>query len=382
MLLPQEYINDSAESYFYKNRIPSLIIYWIFLIIVIVVVVLLPFIYIDISLASNGFVRPKSEITTLISPVSEIVEKTYFSEGDEIHKGDTLLTFRTETPDYKIHYDKSRLSDYANHIRDLQILSMGQCPSHFTTQTRQKEYMSYQAKISEISTYIQQTEIEYNRNKILYSEGLISQEEYEKYYYAYKNKVDELTSLEKNQHSTWQSDLNNYKNLYSEYQSDFKQQTKDKSLHAITSPVDGTLEQFRGIYEGSSLQAGSSIAIISPYAELLAECYVTPNDIGFIHPGMKVNLQVSTFNYNEWGVLHGVVEHISSDYIQDEQNNTFFKVRCHIETPYLVYKKTDRKGHIKKGMNVTAHFIITRRSLFDLLYQNIDEWINPTQNEK
>lgn len=57
-------------------------------------------------------------------------------------------------------------------------------------------------------------------------------------------------------------------------------------------------------------------------------------------------------------------------------------MRCQIETPYLVYKKTSRKGYIKKGMNVTAHFIITRRSLFDLLYQNIDEWINPAQNEK
>jgi multidrug resistance efflux pump len=382
MLLPQEYINDSAESYFYKNRIPSLVIYWTFLVVVVVVLILLPFIYIDISLSSSGFVRPKSEITTLISPVSEVVEKTYFNEGDEIHKGDVLLTFRTEKSDYKIHYDKSILSDHANHIRDLQILTMGQSPSRFATQTRQKEYVSYQAKVSEISTYIQQTEIEYKRNKILFDEGLISQEEYEKYYYAYKNRVDELTSLKQSQLTTWQSDLNNYMNQYSEYQSDFKQQTKDKSLHVITSPVDGTLEQFHGIYAGSPLQEGTSIAVISPHAELLAECYVKPNDIGFIHPGMNVNLQVATFNYNEWGVLRGVVEHVSSDYIQDEQNNTFFKVRCQIETPYLVYKKTSRKGYIKKGMNVTAHFIITRRSLFDLLYQNIDEWINPAQNEK
>lgn len=382
MLLPQEYINDSVESYFYKNRIPSLIIYWIFLIVVVVILLLLPFVYIDISLSSSGFVRPKSEITTLKSPISEVVEKNYFSEGDEIHKGDTLLTFRTETPDYKMHYDRFRLDDYANHIHDLQILSIGQCPSCFSSQARQREYMSYQAKVSEITTYIQQTEIEYKRNKILYKEGLIAQEEYEKYYYAYKNKVDELKSLEQNQLSSWQLDLNNYKNQYSEYQSDFNQLTKSKSLYAVTSPVDGTLEQFRGIYPGSSLQAGNTIAVISPYAELFAECYVTLNDVGFIHPGMKVNLQVSTFNYNEWGVLHGVVEHISSDYIQDEQNNTFFKVRCIIETPYLVYKRTGRKGYIKKGMNVTAHFIITRRSLFDLLYQNIDEWINPIQNEK
>ena len=32
-------------------------------------------------------------------------------------------------------------------------------------------------------------------------------------------------------------------------------------------------------------------------------------------------------------------------------------------------------------MTVSAHFMITRRSLFDLLYQKIDDWANPKQYE-
>ena len=42
-------------------------------------------------------------------------------------------------------------------------------------------------------------------------------------------------------------------------------------------------------------------------------------------------------------------------------------------------KKTGMKGYLKKGMVANVRFMITKRSLFDILYQNIDEWINPAQ---
>lgn len=324
MLLPKEYIIDNAESYFYRHKMSSLIIYWIFIGIVVITIVSLPFIYIDISLSCEGFVRPKNEKTVLKSPISEIIDKIYFKEGDDIHKGDTLLTYRTEVPDSKIVYNKTRLNDFANQIKDLQVLSKGLSPSKFFTEIRQKEYLSFQAKMSEIKTYVKKTDIDHNRNKILYDEGLISQEEYEKYYYAHKNRLDELSALEQNQISIWQSELNSYKNQYTEFLSGFSQQNTEKSLYSIISPIKGTLEQFNGIYEGSTIQAGSTIAIISPSTELLAECYVTPDDIGYIFQGMEVNIQVATFNYYEWGVLHGVVEHISSDFIQNENNDSYF----------------------------------------------------------
>ncbi|MEG0462986.1 MAG: HlyD family secretion protein, partial [Bacteroides sp.] len=34
-----------------------------------------------------------------------------------------------------------------------------------------------------------------------------------------------------------------------------------------------------------------------------------------------------------------------------------------------------------KGMTVSAHFMVTRQSLFDLLYQQMDDWVNPEQYE-
>lgn len=49
-----------------------------------------------------------------------------------------------------------------------------------------------------------------------------------------------------------------------------------------------------------------------------------------------------------------------------------------MDKDFLLHKR-GLKGNLKKGMTVSAHFTIARRSLFDLLYQKMDDWINPSQ---
>jgi len=62
--------------------------------------------------------------------------------------------------------------------------------------------------------------------------------------------------------------------------------------------------------------------------------------------------------------------------IQGEQ--AFFKVRCVLDSTTLQLK-SGHKTNVSKGMTLTARYIITRRSLFDLLFDKIDDWLNPKQ---
>ena len=178
--------------------------------------------------------------------------------------------------------------------------------------------------------------------------------------------------------STWQADLNTLRNSHDEMYVSLNQDIKDKDMCYIKSPVSGTLDQFSGIYRGSSVRVGESLAVISPDSTLYFEIYVTPRNIGYISIGMTVNVQIESFNYNEWGTVSGEVNDISSDCITDGQGNSYYKVKCSMDKTYL-QRKNGRIGRLKKGMTVSAHFMITRRSLFDLLYQRLDDWVNPTQ---
>nr|WP_302829612.1 HlyD family efflux transporter periplasmic adaptor subunit [uncultured Bacteroides sp.] len=380
MLLPNEWIENSIETYIYQHTTKSQIIYWVVLLAITATIIALPFIYVDISVQGSGIVRPVAEKAEITSAITEIVDSVYVREGEQVNKGDIILRFRTNNSDYKINYQSGRLNDCEMHLTDLAYLAKGDCPSIFRSPVRQQEYTYFTKKKIELETSLVQAEKEYKRNKNLYDKKVISEEEYDKYYFQWQSQRNELASLVQSQLNTWQIDLNNYRNSFNEMNANLKQEVKDKDMYIVRSPVDGTVDQFSGLYKGSSVQAGQSLAMISPDSTLCLEVYVTPRNIGFMSVGMPVNVQVESFNYNEWGTIPGTVKEISSDFLTDAQGTSFYKVKCEMQRDYLQLK-SGRVGKLKKGMTVSAHFMVTRRSLFDLLYQKVDDWANPRQYE-
>jgi len=104
---------------------------------------------------------------------------------------------------------------------------------------------------------------------------------------------------------------------------------------------------------------------------LYAEINVSARNIGYIAENMPVNIQVNSFDYNEWGSISGKVTEISTDFITDASgNNAFCKVKCSMDKNRLIWKN-GVKAVLKKEMSVTAHFKITRRSLFDIILSKI-----------
>lgn len=380
MLLPNEWIENSIETYIYQRTTKSQMIYWVVLAAITITFTSLPFIYVDISVQGGGIIRPIAEKTEIKAPITELVDSVFVREGATVNKGDIILKYRTNNSDYKITYQSNRLNDYETHLTDLMHLSKGKRPETFSSPVRQQEYIYYTKRLTELQTALVQAEKEYHRHQTLFDKKVISEVEYEKYYYQYESQKNELASFKESQLSTWQTDLNAYRNSRNEMNTSLKQEVKDKELYIVRSPVSGTLDQFSGIYRGSNLQAGQSLAVISPDSTMYFEVYVTPRNIGYIHIGMPVNVQVESFNYNEWGTISGTVKDISSDFLTDSQGSSFYKVKCSMEKNHLALKN-GRMGKLKKGMNVSAHFMVTKRSLFNLLYQKMDNWINPTQYE-
>jgi HlyD family secretion protein len=369
------------DAYLVKYSTPSQKIYWLVLIAIVITLGLLPFIYVDVSVQETGIIRPVVEKTEIKAGITEFVDSVYVKEGQAIRQGDTLLTFLLSNPDYKIRYQQKRMDDFREHLHDLKYLAKGNKPPTFYSESRRQEYVFYQQQINEYETGLSKTEKDLKRNQALFEKGVIAAEEYEGYQYEYNKALNALASLKDNQFKQWQSDLNVYSNSFEEMTASLNQEIKEKNRYIVISPVNGSLDQFNGIYKGSHIQAGSSLAVISPDSTLYVEVYVSPRNIGYINLEMPVNIQVSSFNYNEWGTISGKVTEISSDFMTDNSGeNAFYKVKCSLDKNHLI-RKNGVKGILKKGMSVSAHFMITRRSLFDLLYQKMDDWANPAQYE-
>jgi HlyD family secretion protein len=86
-------------------------------------------------------------------------------------------------------------------------------------------------------------------------------------------------------------------------------------------------------------------------------------------------MQVDAYNYNEWGLLTGKVSSISSDVFMDNKQ-PYFKIRCQLDQ-HSLQLKNGYQGKIKKGMTIQAHFHVAKRSIYQLLYDKTDNWLNP-----
>ncbi|MCL1934421.1 MAG: HlyD family secretion protein [Candidatus Azobacteroides sp.] len=381
-ILPSELILNGIDTYLSKYVTSSRKIYLLVIAFIVLAISALPFVYVDISVQDAGIIRPISEKTEIKSSITERIDSIYVKEGQTLRQGDTILTFLQTSPDFQIEYQKKRIRDLREHISDLTFLSKGLKPDSFASESRRQEYALFIRHKQEQETNLAKSQQDLERNQILFEKGVISAEEYENYRYEYDKDRNASASLQNDRISQWQNDLNSYTNSLEEMTNSLKQQLKEKDSYVIVSLVNGTLDQFSGIYRGSMIQSGSLLAVVSPDSTLYAEIDVSPSNIGYISTNMPVNIQVGSFNYNEWGSISGKVTDISSDFLTDNTGNKFYyKVKCSMDRSYLI-RKNGVKGLLKKGMTVNAHFRITRRSLLDCLYQKMDDWMNPTQNQK
>jgi membrane fusion protein, peptide pheromone/bacteriocin exporter len=77
--------------------------------------------------------------------------------------------------------------------------------------------------------------------------------------------------------------------------------------------------------------------------------------------------------------VNGKITDIAKDFLLVNEQPVF-KVRCHLEKQE-VSLPPGYKATLKKGMSLRARFMVTKRSLFQLLYDKVDDWVNPNLNQ-
>lgn len=225
---------------------------------------------------------------------------------------------------------------------------------------------------------IQKMELDYQtlkRQQKLYKQNMISKATFQKTKFAVENAKNELKLNIVQQKNKWRVEQVNYQQELQKLKNEFQKIQQKTQKYVIKAPVSGAIQSMKGIYKGGFLAANEPFAVISPDTALVAVCYVPPKDIGLIRKGMDVRFQISTYDYNQWGLLTGKVEEIANDVIVVD-NQPVFKVRCSLDRTWLELKNGYR-GNLKKGMTLQARFNITERTLFQLLYDNLDDWLNP-----
>lgn len=373
MTFSQDPIN-TLENLTHKNKTKSISIYLVIVVALVVFISSLPLVKIDISSQSRGIIRSTTDNVPLTSLVNGKVVYIHLKNNRLVHKGDTLVQLTQESLNSEKYTNESLASDLQNRISDLSRI-VTSSNAVLSTPELQQEWNSYNSKKNELESKIAQAKIVYDRNKQLFDKGIIARAEFEKYSFDYTYSKQSLSSLIKSQKSVWQNQKRDLENQLKNLKGTLNKIDVESKNYVITAPISGTIENFSGIQVGSFLNASQPIATISATDQLIVESSVSPSDIGLIHKNQKVKFQIDAFNYNQWGLLEGKVIDIDHNItIQGEQ--TFFKVRSILNKTELQLK-SGYKTKVSKGMTLTTRYILTRRSLFDLLFDKMDDWLNP-----
>ena len=376
-IFPKEIIENTVDVHQFKHTNKSKIIYSFILFALIVALISLPFISVTIYNTSQGLIRPDKERILLQSSHSGKVIFHQLKNNGQINKGDTLMMINNLATTQKINTTRSLFIETKKFIEDIKLLSnQKRIANKLNSLKYKQEYNFYQQKLSELNTRFQKIKEDYNRSQKLFEKGVIAKVALNNSKLEYDLSLNAINQYKKQQHSSWQAALVNHQNQLKELENNQVELEETNNLSIVKAPVSGTLLNVKGIEKGSFISIGIQLAEISPKSDLIVECYIDPIDIGLLKKEKKVNFQVSAFNYNQWGLASGKITAIGND-VQMINNTPMYKVLCSLDQNYLQLKN-GFKGQLKKGMLVNARFELTERSLFDLLYDKMDDWVNPS----
>lgn len=386
-LYPYSNLQSSLEAYSITITTRSRIIYWIIIGAITLTLVALPLIYVDISVQARGFFQPDIEKQIVNAPFSGRVLFSSVHTGKKINKGDTLLIIDSESLKSQKEVLDNMISENGASISDLDELTcMDPLRENILSRDlKTKRYYSESANFRK-QHYIQlqklkKTETDHERSTLLHRQKLIPDADYENSLYALNVEKENLNQILLSQKSAWQTDLTQRRNDAVRLDAELKQVEEELKNRIVLSPVDGEIIQSAEIQKGGFVSYNQMIVEISPDGELLATCFVKPSDIGMLYENQPVLIQVDAFKYNEWGMLKGHIADISDDMILEGNSDAFFRVRCALENKSLMLKNGYR-AEMKKGMSMTARMLVTRRSLFNLLFDKADKWFNPYMNNR
>lgn len=380
-IFPKEIVENSVEVLRFKHKITSKIIYSILLLALICILVSLPFIHLNIYSSSRGILKAEKERNKITSLYNGKINYLPIKENQYVNKGDTLLMLDNTIVKQKSTLLTQNLEENSIFINDLILLTTIkklQLDS-IASFLYQKEYQQFKQKLKELQTRLTKAKRDYNRYYKLYKKSVIARVEYENYLHGLQLAKNNLSYFKKQQLNTWEAELTRKRAQKNELETTLQQYKEEQKNYTLIAPISGTVQNLKGVAKGNFLSAGEVIAELSPTTELLAECYVSPSDIGLLKVNNTVKFQIDAFNYNQWGMATGKIISIQKD-ISIVNDVPLFKVQCAINQKELQLKN-GFSGTLKKGMTLTARFFIANRSAFDLLYDTVDDWFNPASNK-
>ena len=374
-LYPADALDDSLEAHLARYARAGSGVYVAALATVLAAAAALPLVKISVTVRSSGIIRPATEKQEIRALVSGLAARVLVKDNDTVTEGDTIVLLRATALDDRAAMLAARVAEKQGLLEDVVRLLASQ-PGLRTADYR-REYAQFATEVRDNRLAQDRARRDAARVRDLYRTQSTTASELEDKEFQLAQLESQGRMVLERYRTRWQAASTGLQTDLQDLASQQAQLAEQRAAYTITAPISGTLELVASLSPGSPVPEGELLAVISPRSDLVAQVYVTPRDIGLLRPGMAVRFMVDAFNYTDWGVIDGSVTDISDDFVAID-GRPMFKVTCALARTRLSLANGFTSA-VRKGMTLQARFVVTERSLLQLLRDDVNDWLNPTR---
>lgn len=367
-----------------KKGFISSCIYITLIVLVFASLVSLPYIKTDIVIKTPGIIRPENERAEIKAVVSGIIDSLFCKEGQQVEKNEIILRIKDPTYNGKQTHHHFEIDQRNLFIHDLLLLTKNASGENISGQLRSPLYLEqlnhFIQQKTEQEILLRKANKEVEINTSLAKDKVISPKEFFDIQNNQEKLIASVNTLVQGQLSNWQQDLARYQFELSQFSQQANEVSSNAEYYEVRASISGVIQGITTKYPGGSIQANEPICTISPEGDIIGECFVQTKDVGLLKIHQPVRYQVDAFDYNYFGVLTGKIIRIDNDFTAVD-NKPLFKVYCSFDKSQL-HLKNGYTGQLKKGLGFQANFTVARRSLWQLLFDKLDDWLNPNTQTK
>lgn len=390
---------------------------------------------IDEVVVARGKVIPIGYTKVLQAEDKGIVKRILVQEGQHVKEGELLMELDRTMSESDLNALKKEIAYYDINIRrimaelenrpfvpgtDGEIDSrdyVQQMSLYNSRQSEKKARMEfYDAQIrqkedsvrvaeSSLEKYRKLLEIAREREKNL--EEIVKEGAISRYtYLEYKGKRIELeqnVSMNMSQLSAAQADASAARQQKAQYLAEWNRQLQEElitsrkqyntlkeserkaelknKLIEIKSPVDGAVHRLDIHTVGAVVQEAQALMQVVPEGTPMEiEAWMENKDVGFVYPGMPVEVKVDAFNFQKFGTLKGKVREISPDAIEDKERGQLYRVMVSMEEEKLHMDNKDLQ--VYPGMAVSAEIKTRKKRIIDFFLEPFQTYKSEALRER
>ena len=372
-LLPEKHRKNTQIFFIVFSSFAFIAMLWMFLF------------NIDIISNAEGQVIPAGDVKTIQHLEGGIIDQILVKESDIVKEGDSLVILAATASEVDV--DEAQVQIDAKVIQSIRLeaeindFDVPVFPDDLANNREELVNKSIELFISRknkiegdikevtasiiqhqtaIDILIKQTDM----SQQLLEEGIITE-------FAHLNLLKELNAAKgtleaaiedaRNQRQVAQREI-------SELNETIKALKDNLSRTVIVAPVDGVVKNLFFVTIGGVIRPGEAILDIVPTKDnLIVEARLQESDIGFVKPGQNAVVKLSSSDAVNFGQIEGIVDRISPDTEQDENDNRIVFYNIFVELEQNYFESKEKTYYLVPGVKVTASIQIGERTLANYL---------------